>query len=763
MMFLLPRMLLAAAAIAGLSVFSAPYLSPGWAFSPWFDTIYLTGPLFCEISRSYEAGVLPLMNWSTLETLHYNPHVAAYYPLYLFGWLDFCSAQASAQASDIVTVIHIAIFALTMTSFVRATGAGLTASVATGFLAAALPNTFTLANFPTFMAAAAWLPMAAEGLIRICYRRQHVLGALLLAAGVGLMLTAGPGTNLIAGLVVMGLVIGLERLLHLAVTCEFRAGLVMVGAGSAAALLVLVLSAASTVNLFSHIDELIRWTRFGPVIGGSGAARMQEILAERLKARDLIQLLMPVNVSYAVGAYLLGPAMVLLSAAGFVGRWSNAIVRVFGIMVLLCIAVVFLSPRRVIMLWNYIPGLSHTRHLSLLATPLAFAVSVLAANGIEVISERSVRLDQRKVIGLVALAVSVMAASAIAVHIAVPLSGHRTPMQVLGWSAVTCLVFAALILTKSAPIRRYGLVLLVALQFVFLQSRLPGTDGVPAVTKSESWRAVEAALERIQMTDPDAGRVALDISVQGREINHMYAGSIATYLGLATITHYTSPRIYWKFEHENGLTNDRRYASYGIKYLLAMDDLPETVGRLLFKVGEVKVYRLMGAQAPVTALCPASGQPLPLGTAGWPAGQLPLLNKDATDAVAALLTGGQACNGNTVDGRLRLDRPANAMRFAVEPGSERLLIINMPPYRNWRLHVGGSQVQLYNLNQRQIAALLPASASGEAVLIYQSRRYTVLLWISGLAWLFTLIGLAAAIIWTVRRQAEQPIRQATAS
>src|ERR1044071_1582771 len=113
--------LVIAAGLAALALYYGPFLSPAYSFAPWHDTIYLTGPTFCEISRSVQSGGSPVMNWSTYEALDSNAHVAAYYPLYLFGFLNFCSAFDAGQAHDVISVLQLAIFFATMTSLIRAT------------------------------------------------------------------------------------------------------------------------------------------------------------------------------------------------------------------------------------------------------------------------------------------------------------------------------------------------------------------------------------------------------------------------------------------------------------------------------------------------------------------------------------------------------------------------------------------------------------------------------------------------------------------
>jgi hypothetical protein len=46
------RPLIIALSLWGVVVLYAPYLSENWSIAPWGDTIHLTGPLFCKISRS---------------------------------------------------------------------------------------------------------------------------------------------------------------------------------------------------------------------------------------------------------------------------------------------------------------------------------------------------------------------------------------------------------------------------------------------------------------------------------------------------------------------------------------------------------------------------------------------------------------------------------------------------------------------------------------------------------------------------------------
>ncbi len=750
----LARTVLVALALAGLVLFYAPYLSPRWAISPWGDTIYLTGPLFCEISRSVKAAAVPLMNWSTFEAIDFNPHVAPYYPFYLFNWLDFCSPRAAAQAADTITVLHMAIFAMTMTSLIRATGAGFAAAFGGASLAVTLPNTFTIANFPTFITVAAWLPMAFEGLLRIYYRRDYLLGILVLAIGTSAMLTAGPGTNLLSALVLVGLIMTVERLVHILRRKEFTFGLRLTCGLAAAAVITILLSLASTINLFGHIGEIIRWTRMGPVIGKSGAANVKEILTEQLTWQDLPQLLTPISVNYAVGYYLLGPAAVLLALAGVVSRWSQPAVRVFATVVAVCVIIVFLSPARLVLLWTVVPGLSHTRHLSLVATPLAISIGVLAGQGLAAFSGAGMSLRRSRAAlwaaGFVVLLVSVAGAFAYGA-----LKTSDAPSYLAVIAMLTVALFAAIVAMKPGPLRQWGAASLIVLQMAFVHGTLQRNDGTPAVAKSELWRSINAALERIRASDPDSGRIALHPSIEGPDLSYLQAGSAATYMEMLTFSHYTSPRIYWKFVHEIGLAGDSGFAGFGGKYLLSIAALPESLGKELFRVGDVRVYLLDHRRPFVASLCLKPGDlTLPadptLGIA--PAGQLPLLNPTVTAAIEALRDGHRDCP--SAEERVGFDRRHSALDFAIPPGQERLLVISVPPYESWQLSAGGRQLPLYNLKEQQIVAAIPSDISGAAILSYRPARYRILLRISQTAWVLAILALAGAIAWRWRHRAE---------
>ena len=229
-------------ALGGMGWVWGPFLSKRFALSPWFDTIYLTGPLFCEISRDVALGKTALLNWTTLEALDYNTHIATYYPFYLLRWLDFCSPAAAAQASDIVGVLHLFIMLAFTFALGHLVGLGVAPAAAGALLATTSLNSYMLAAWPTIGAAAAWLPLAVVGLVLILYKQRLALGSSLLALGTGAMLTAGPGTNILAALTFIALVLVLHADLPLVLTGRWRDLLTQMCALAAAGAAIVIVS-----------------------------------------------------------------------------------------------------------------------------------------------------------------------------------------------------------------------------------------------------------------------------------------------------------------------------------------------------------------------------------------------------------------------------------------------------------------------------------------------------------------------------------------
>lgn len=726
--------LIVMSALLGLILFYAPYLSNKWSFAPWGDTIHLTGPLFCEISRSIKVGAQPWMNWSTLEAIDYNVHVATYYPLYLFGWRNFCSIGEAVQAADTIALLHIGIFFFTTLSLIRATGTSTVAALVGASFAATLPNMYIFAVFPTFIAPLAWLPLSTEGLLRLCYRQQYLLGGTLLAAGTGAMLTAGPGSNVLSALVLVGSVLTVYSSVYLVrardagVVWRLAATLCLSGIAT------VVLCWGSTVNVLSHLGEMIRWTRTGFVIGRADTGNFADILAEKLSWSDLGELLYPAP-HHTVGNYLLGPVLLVLAIIGAItGRRSPAVLA-FAFVACLSIAVVFVLPRQIVILWSVVPGLNHTRHLSIVAAPLALAATILAAHGFHAVIDKSVQITKPMQAVWSGAGVLVILLSLTMILCHSPAS--TTPAGLLATFALTGgAVAIALPKVPWLVVRRLGGVALLLCQFVFVFGSFP-KNGPRIAASTPTWQSIEAAMDYVYITDLNPRRLAFHSSINSDNLTFTSAGTLATYRGLATLSYYMSPRIYWKFAREIEFEKENHFGFVGGKYLVAAVPLDSSIGQLVFENQGIRVYSLTDSRPLVATYCvsDALASPTTVQTTTAAGGRLPRLDGVSAERALSAEAEGHACETDGAQSVPRLDREHNAVDFFVSGGANRLLVLNYSPYASWQLRIGGRDVPIYNLRDEQMVAWLPDEIVGQGTLSYLPKSSNMRVRISKLAWL----------------------------
>jgi hypothetical protein len=715
-------LILAAFAACALAAFYIPYFSQTWSRSPWGDTIYLTGPMFCEISRNVKAGSLALVNWSSLESLDYNPHVAPYYPFYLFKWLDFCSASEAVQASDIIGNLHVFIFFIGVVHLIKTTGTNVPAAVVGAATVTTLNNTFELFTFPTIIAAAAWIPAIIDGFLLIQIKKKYLLGITLLITGLSLMLTAGPGTNLISTVAFFGLILAVFFVAELTRKENLKIAPLTGGAFSLSAICVIILSIPSTLNLYAHLEEFIRWTRSGAVIG-SAKVGATEILAEQLSWHDLPQLIAPTTMNFAVGSFLVGPSICLLALYGVCIRWRSSTVRYFAVAATIALLLVFLFPSQIVLLWSYVPGLNHTRHLSLLGLPLTIAAGVLAAHGLEALLQNAPNPKSHWWI-LFGASIALLVPFALAFAYIDKLSISIWLVAV--FTGGSLLLFWWGTLSKSSVARSIAAFGLVAIHFALTSTLVLRSEGAPVASKTKTWQSIENALTYIRKNDTSLFRIAFHTSISaGGDISYLEAGSIATYAGMLTFTHYSSPRIYWKFKHEIGLVENNDYARYGGKYLISRALLPETLGELVYVTGDLSVYKLQNSRPLISLSCAKSdklGLPTLLPT-GVGVGQLPLVPEETAKILTAKIDQSLNCSPTLNDDGLSLSRSEDALDFYIPPGKERLLTILLPPYSSWQLSIGGKIIPIYAAEGKAIIAKLGKEDFGAATLTYNPATY----------------------------------------
>ncbi|NNC00814.1 hypothetical protein HI113_43925, partial [Corallococcus exiguus] len=158
--------------------------------------------------------------------------------------------------------------------------------------------------------------------------------------------------------------------------------------------------------------------------------------------------------------------------------------------------------------FGFIPGLSHIRHLSLLGTPLSICVALLAGFGIDSFERASG--GQRSWIGmllclLVALAVvSGWMFNASAQTHSLGFVANLLALLLLG------VFFADPRVVQKAPVVATSALLVLSVAGVFWHPQVHLHAVTDASLRSQRWRSVEDALDRIKAVTPDPGRVAIE-------------------------------------------------------------------------------------------------------------------------------------------------------------------------------------------------------------------------------------------------------------
>jgi len=746
-------LLLAVLCLGGLAAGILPAMTERAAFAPSHDTTWLTAPMLCEFGRAFSAGRLPLMDWTTFEPVSHNLHLSPLYPL-TFGWLfDYCDLHAAVAAHDTVIALHLLLLFANCVVLGRAAGLSWTGALLAGLLMAASSNALALARWPSLIAAAAWLPLAAAGLIQVLYRDRLLKGSAMVVVGASLMLMANPATNLSAPLTFLGLVLGGFAVAGALARGEWHGRVrPWLACGAACVLLIALLSLGTSGNALLALEDLVRWNRTGHVIGRQVSPEFaREILAEQQGLRALLQVLLPAHPAMVAGGFFLGAIALSLAALGAWDGRHEALTRALLAVIGLVVFFVFLDPGEWVLLWTHVPGISHTRHLSLLGTPFVIAAALLAGRGLEVALRPAAGRARRRLAALLALlALLSYPASAW-------LLPERHHPHLLQPTILASLTLAAVLATLGDRLaaRRPQLLAAAAmlgcaiLAVPQVQSRMLPMSLSPAGTAG--WQDLSRLTRRLLAEDRVPGVLLFHGGITADGMNYTSAGTAARLAGAPTFQYFHSPRVFWQFFAVNYRFPDYAYyARRGARYLLAqgpvVDPALEEVGR----EGAFVAYRLRDARPMVVGLCGVP--PLPEGaTPGrrprasqLPAAPAPLL----AQAAAAEAAPPPCPRAPVLD--LRVDRGADALRFFLRPGAAGALVLNLPPHAGWQLWVGGRQVPLFTLDDmRMVAALAPGQA-GEARLAYRPQGAILRQAATLAGWLLLLGALGAGAVFRRR-------------
>jgi hypothetical protein len=751
----LQQILVIAACLVVLGAVYGPYLLEALAIRPVGDNLQLTAPIFCEMSRD---SFPPLLDWSTFEATYYSPHLAAYYPFYFTYLLDFCDPTKAAQSNDIVSLFHLCLFFGFTVVLGMASRLQLVAAVVFATLTTVSVALLWLAVWPTIIAAAAWTPLAFAGLVFILFRGKILIGLPMFVTGIVLMLMAGPGSNMIAPVAFVVWVWGIVAVARWVFLGRWREMGAAILAGLVALMSIALMSLGSTVNLLLHLPEIIRWSRTGAVIGHTGPADPKELLAELATWKDLFEVLVPGARFLGVGSFEIGALIVCAAVVGVYLCRHRLFVRVFAALFLVAFAIAFLLPPSLLVVWSYVPGMGHTRHLSLLAMPMVMSASFLASVGM--IQLGSHGLARRDAFAVAAIFLLTLVAVLAAWPPAGPIRSSTVLYgTVLGVGLVAPAVMAALS-ARGTPLLVLT-VIVVSCQgwLVVSNAKFFRHDGTPEVVKTAKWRDVSQAVDWIGRTDPEPGQLVFVPEYFDGTAGELRRGMVAAFKGIPTFQFYASPRIYWKMAA--GTSPDGSPEWYGQlsgKYVVSDTALSDSRFTEVYSAGSVRVYRINGFEPWVSVRCLPNLSAFGTSDADAQPGRLPPVPTGVEGVRRQVNSSTAGCAASV--GEPTWSRVGNRVAWeTAASATDRLLVINLPPYADWRLTVGGKALPAYSLDDRQIVVPVAADVSGETVLAFVPTRYFAYLTISAIAAAVFFLGWGLVYVYTARarRRADLPV------
>lgn len=745
--------------LAGLFLAVLPALTPWWAFAPSHDTPNLSTPLLCEVGRHFTAGRFPLFDWTMLEPVSHNAHFSPLYPFYFAGLVNYCELIPSVAAHDLVTVFHLGLMLLTTLTLARVAGLPVRGAIFAAFVMTVSPNAFALAQWPTLIAPAAWLPLAAAGLVAVLYRGAWLRGTAMIVAGTGMMLLAAPATNLIASLVAFGLVLGAGAMVMVIHEGTWRwKPLAWALCGVVSAGLIALIATGTTGNLLIALDDLIRWNRTGYVIGREVTGDFaREILSEQQGLRELLSVILPFRTpGLATGNFFLGAISLCLAVLGAWDGRREALTQALVVMFCIPLVLMYLDAFQLALVWSHIPGLNHTRHLSLLGGPFMAAAGLLAGRGFVVF----LRPEASRARRMVALALG----GATILAVPVLILGMRFSWLHLAPVLIGMGVLAAILrrrgdfLAVMRPGRLAATVVLASSMITVPQMllRLRPISESPAQT--QTWLDLSQMVGRLVAADPEPSVFTFHTTILGDELNYTTAGTSVRLLGLPTFHYFHSPRVHWKFFAQNHLFPDfATYGRLGGRYVLTQGPLDHSLLEPLGQHGLIFAYRIRGSRPMVVAIC---GVPRLLEEDGvnsprYRPSQMRL-------APPALLAAGQAadavepdCPGTPVTD-IRFDRSVESLRFTLAPVGAEIVVLNLPPYEGWRLTIGGRRLPIYALDDSRSVVWVPPGVSGPSALSFRPRNVLLRILVSAVS----VAALAFFFVWLAWRRPtpDRPLR-----
>ena len=544
------------------------------SFALFMDNEFFIGPILSSMSVTLSNGSWPLRMDTIMGGIPlYNfSQLSPFYPFYLTVLPIYSSPLDVVHSMHWIALLHILIMEINMYIFLRVIGTSRIAAITAAALVAFSANSLAYVVWINIVAPYSWLPLYLAGLIGILKCPRSMTYSAMALAGIVLLTLASPAQPLIHS-VFVSMIFVLAYFISQLHIGESRQGIYTFGRILLIAVLSLLLVAPVIIPAALEFKNMIRWIGHFPPVMGNAVIPFEAFQVDQLTITDLAGVFFKLK-SAAVGSQFVGVLVIALASVAVVSNVRSWIVVSLAFIAVYSLISSTGSNLGLAHLNYAIPMLNKIREPSRFLVLFQFAVSSLAALGIDELRKTVLHTQGRAKEKRQLIALAVTAAVAV---MALFITRERIEFNSPSFVSITILAMLILITWIAAKYNKiwmHNTIVAAVWSILTLTLLYIDVPWIPKPISSSTYlnsgaQALDIAIERIVQLDPHHEyRVIFDGSIDKQK-----AAMLASYRGVRTFNSYFNPAPHRQF-HEmyyHGPRGNSYFRILGAKYLICSE------------------------------------------------------------------------------------------------------------------------------------------------------------------------------------------------
>jgi hypothetical protein len=720
------------------------------SFALYMDNEFFIGTVLSSMSVTLSNGSWPLRMDTIMGGIPlYNfSQLSPFYPFYLTVLPIYSSPLDVVHSMHWIALLHILIMEINMYIFLRVIGTSRIAAITAAALVAFSANSLAYVVWMNIVAPYSWFPLYLAGLIGILKCPRSMAYSAMALAGIVLLTLASPAQPLIHSVFVSLIFVFAYFFSQLHIG-ESRQGIYTFGRILLIAILSLLLVAPVIIPAALEFKNMIRWIGHFPPVMGNAVIPFEAFQVDQLTITDLAGVFFKLK-SAAVGSQFVGVLVIALASVALVSNVRSWIVVSLAFIAVYSLISSTGSNLGLAHLNYAIPMLNKIREPSRFLVLFQFAVSSLAALGIDELRKTVLHTQGRAKEKRQLIALAFTAAVAVMVFF---ITRERIEFNSPSFVSITILAMLILITWIAAKYNKIWMhSTIVAAVWSILTLTLLYIDvpWIPRPISSSTYLnsgtlALDIAIERIVELDPHHEyRVIFDGTIDKQQ-----AAMLASYQGVRTFNSYFNPAPHRQFLdlYYHGPRADNYFRILGAKYLICSECKAESLHgySLLEQIAGYEIYVTNDVLPHNYIVQRLNGEFLNLANFVTKAASVDLTKKllfvEPNVDVGFKGTGGQGVD----DCISREDsRTVNHSRFVVQCKSPGVLVMNEFFDDAWKATVDGVKIRSLRVNGNQMGV---AFTSGSHVIEF---RYLPTIFLVSLGLMF--FGVLLVLYLVIQRR-----------